>query len=268
MPEEPRDETPKPKTSAELIAEARSAFGTDSPSVEEASEDLMDRARGWLEGNAAADPEPMALPALVLEPEIDEEIGKLFEPPPSRPVGRRPRAATRRIPAPIPDSGRPTRRRRRVLGLAATIGVIALLSNVTALVINSESDSGPELLDSTVTVSEGSISSAVDPCSGATIAGDLVAVITYSDDRERSLVEVTITGSQLLGSDGSTYSLTVNGASYGDPGQAEFVFESDVMEMVRDDGLVITDFATLTIEMDGRDATNWSYSSEGANCEA
>ena len=42
----------------------------------------------------------------------------------------------------------------------------------------------------------------------------------------------------------------------------------EMMEMVRDDGLVITDFATLTIEMDGRDATNWSYSSEGANCEA
>ena len=167
----------------------------------------------------------------------------------------------------MPDTGRPTRQRRRILGLAAVIGVIALLSNVTALLISSESDD-TFVSEPTVTESDGSITSALDPCSGATISGDLLAVFSYSNDAETAFLDVDIIGNGLVGSDGSTYSLQIFGTTTGDTDQREFTFESEYMEMIRDDGLVIVDTATLTIEVEGRDVTDWSYSSEGPDCEA
>lgn len=272
MEEERRDDTvPKPKTSAQLIAEARNAFGVDSPSGVEASSDLMDKARDWLASDQTTEgPDPM-VPALAVEPEIEEEVRRLFEKPPPRPSSARPRRVTRPIPATPPDTGRPTRRRRRVLGLAVVVGVVALLGNVSALFLSSESDSDPVPTPTptpVVTVSEGSISSAFDPCSGTTVAGDLEAEITYLEDSDAAFVDVEIIGQELIGSDGSTYYLELVGSTTGDRGQNEFVFESDFMVMTRDDGVEIIDTATFTIEFDGPNATDWSYTSVGADCQA
>lgn len=267
MEEERRDDSaPESKTSAQLIEEARNAFGVDSPSGEEASVDLMERARDWLTTNQETDDASPTVPVVISEPDIEEEVRRLIQPP-TRPQSARPRRVTGPIPVPPPTSDRPARQRRRILGLAAVIGVVALLANVSALLIGSESD-GVSTPSPVVTESEGSISSAVDPCSGADVSGDLLSVISYVDGSDASIVDVEIIGQELIGSDGSTYYLEILGSTSGDPDQSEFTFDSDYMVMTRDDGVEIVDVATFTIEFDGPYATDWSYTTAGATCGA
>ena len=117
-----------------------------------------------------------------------------------------------------------------------------------------------------VEFSEGSITSATDPCTGATVAGGLEAVITYLPDPDVPEVEVEIIGRSLQGSDGTSYTLEVYGAAEGSPGQQTFEVATDWMVLSREDGVDFFDSAVITIEIvDGRPGS-WSYTSAGADC--
>jgi len=269
MPNERNEDESRPKSSAELIREARESLrasgpgsqpGSD-PGSDRASSDLLAGAREWLVSTAS---DEMQAPSPVVREgpsATDIEFEPAFDPPPSRQPVRR------RIPGPIPQSN-PAGRRRRVLGLAAVIGSIALLANVTALFSSQDGDSVTvtNVPASVAYESTGSITSASDPCSGATIGGDLATTITVTAGTDFSEIEIFVFGAELAGSDGSTYQLAMYGSAVGSPDVDIVEFESNSMTMTRDDGLVIEDTAYVTVELVGGEPFNWSYTTEGAEC--
>lgn len=278
MPVERSEDETQPKSSAELIREAReslvgsgpgSAPGSGSNSgTTNASSHLMAGAREWL-ASADSDEMPASLPVVREGPSAtDVEFDPAFATPPSRPVPRPSRVpAWRRTPGPISQPNA-AGQRRRILGFAAVIGSVALLANVTAL-FSSQDDDPVTVTNAPASVvyeSTGSIASASDPCSGATISGDLATTITYSPNSGYSEIEIEILGAELAGSDGSTYQLAVYGDTIGDPNADVFEFESTYMTMTRDDGLLIEDVATITVEVAGGEPFNWSYTTAGADC--
>ena len=274
MAKKQRGDNVTPKSSAELVREAREAFSGTGDEGSEASHHLLEGARDWLgsiDQYEAAAPHPRPEPAdSPLASDTQAEFEAMLEPPPSRPRPSRPRPRTAPLP---PRPGVPAKKRRTVVALALGIGAIALLSNVAGLLVSEDSDQDgntpeEEQILETSSFSEGSISSASDPCSGATIGGDLEAVITYYADTTTAKVAVTITGSRLEGSDGSIYTVEIFGQGIGTPGQETFVFDSERMVMSRDDGVEFSDTATFTIEIVDGEPDNWSYTTSGAVCDS
>ena len=285
-----RKDDPAAMSSADMIRRARDGFEADRPSGDEASAELMAEARVWLERNqpdavtaGAMTGTELAVPEVpeISMPDdeaIEREVARTLEsgmqaPPARRPSPRRPAP----FPAPLPedpaDTGRPTRSRNRVIGLAIAIGLAALAANVAGVFFEQVTDDDGQRPATTVQLvvpviefTEGSITSASDPCSGATVSGDLEAITTYLPDPVAPEVEFELLGTDLRGSDGTSYTLELRGATKGEAGQQTFVFDSDWMVLSREDGIDFIDSATVTVEIvDGRPAT-WSYSSVGAEC--
>jgi hypothetical protein len=278
-----------PKSSDDLIQEAHRANARRNPRTG-ASEDLLGEARSWL-GDGERDtpmPDTLAPAAATVAVEIDEdaieaEVARTLREgvsarPTDRPTAQPPvRPSRRRARFPMPtrpeDPERPRRSRNRVISLAVGIGLAALLAKVAGILFAESQDDEPVPIPTTAPVelpivefSEGEITSASDPCTGATVAGDLEATITYLPDPFAPEIDIEIIGNDLRAIDGTSYTLEVRGSAVGDAGQGTFTFETDRMVMTREDGVDFLDQATVTIEIiDGRPDT-WSYSSVGAEC--
>jgi hypothetical protein len=269
MTDTPPDKEHLPKSSAELIREARESLRGKAAGGPQASEDLMESARDWLGST-----DPGAGYETAMEPVDDAvsspsaaraeaEAESMFEPRPTAtaPTRYRPQQAPM-PPGPFGDGGRQA---RTVLVMVVLAGLVALGGVAVSLLAAGSGETDTVPFEVTVS-STGSITSASDPCSGAEISGDLEAVITYWNDAEAPRVTIDIIGPRLSGSDGATYALVLTGSSTGSPGQQEFAFESESMTMTRSDGVVIEDAATITIEIvDGR-PDGWSYTSSGGAC--
>ncbi len=270
MADTPRDEEAAPKSSADLIRQAREALGGNTADEVRASEDLMESARDWLGSGAPATgyempPEPGDGPPDPTAAGRDEPtVEATFEPQPWSPAPSRRRAPASLppVPAGYQDSGRQT---RLALWFAVVVGLVALGGVAAALLVASNQDV-PATVSPVTVSSTGSITSGSDPCTGATISGDLQTVITYWPDPEAPQVMIDIVGSSLSGSDGTGYVLIVAGSMEGAAGQETFVFPSDSMTMTRSDGVVIEDEATITITIVDGNPDDWSYSSTGGEC--
>jgi len=268
MADEYRGDDSPPKSSADLIREAREALSRTEAAGSEASQDLMESARDWLGSNDPSQdtvsPDETATPPS--EFEARHEIEVIFESPSSQPRPRRSRPPSASFPPGPVSTGRPGGPRRTILtfAIAAAVGLVAVVGVIAGLVAPVDSD---RVINTSVE-SEGSISSASDPCTGATIAGDLDATITYYRDSGTSRIDIFITGARLEGSDGSIYTLQIVGGSSGTPDQETFVFDSELMVMTGDDDVEFLDTATFTVTIVDDEPDNWSYTSAGAACES
>jgi len=268
MADEYRGDDSPPKSSADLIREARDSLSRTDAAGSEASQDLMESARDWLGSN---DPgQDTALPddtaTAPSELEARHEIEARFEPPTSQPRPSRSRPPSAPLPPGPIATGRPGGPRRAILTLAiaAAVGLVAVVGVIAGLVAPVDSD---RVISRSID-SEGSISSASDPCTDAIIGGDLAATITYYRDSDSSRVDVWITGARLEGSDGSVYTLQIVGGASGNPDQETFVFDSELMVMSRADGVDFFDTATFTVTIVDDEPDDWSYTSAGAACES
>ncbi len=257
----------------------------------------MEQARAWLQRNQidpASMPEAPEVPTMATaemsehdEAAIEAAVARTLEAEMASRPSRRPARYRAEEPVPdvapdpfstrVPDPDRPARQRNRIAGLALGIGVAVLLANLAGVLFNevAEDDTPRPTLTTPTTspiiapvveFSEGSISSAEDPCTGVGVSGDLEAIVTYLPDPEAPEVSIEIMGPALRGTDGTDYFLEVSGSTTGSPGQETFVFETTRMVLVREDGVEFFDRATVTVEIvDGRPGS-WSYSSEGADC--
>ena len=277
MPDNPvADETAKPKTSADMIREAREAVGGTRDPDSSASDDLLGDSQTWIEDQAAEPdmPQPEA-PTATGRDDRFEEMDLVFAAPRSR--GPRPQPTTQ-PPSPGGVALPQIRRRSRATWLIAiaVIGV-AVLTNVLAFLFDTGTEADITVPDAPATTaatqdfettdrSEGTMTGK-DPCTGEAIAGDVIAAIHYRETASTATVTVTIIATDLQAADGSSYELEVIGSGGGIPGQQTFTFDSSSMTMTRNDGRQFTDQATLTIGVVDREIIDWGYTTVGATCE-
>ncbi|MCB2222792.1 MAG: hypothetical protein KQH83_01355 [Actinobacteria bacterium] len=284
-----RDDTapPEPKSSADLIREARAAAAGGDPEAT-ASEALMDEARSWLEAEVLADAAGEAAMQAVTAEEIDAEYRAdevVFQPPPrpSRPAGAppaprpvpqqptRPQPRPQRTPRPTapPDPERAARSRRRIGSIAGALIAVAVAGNLVSLVASRVADDTPDAPAVEVVpagyVSTGVLTSGTDPCTGAELSGDLTLQVTHWPYEDAPEVDTLLTGT-LRSTDGHTYTLEGFGSATGGPGQTTFAVTTDYLTTVRDDGTTFEEQADLTLTLEGGEITYWEYQSEGAAC--
>lgn len=279
MPDNPADDaTPLPKSSAEMIREARDAGGGKRDPDSSASDDLLRDSQAWMQDqiSEADTPQPEG-PTATDESDRFDEADLVFAAP--RPRRPQPRPTTQtQTPSPggvpLPSIGR--RSRATWLIAIAVIGV-AVLTNMLALFFRSGTEADLTVFEAPATTeaapgfettdrSEGTMT-AEDPCTGEAIEGEVVAAIHYRETASTATVTVSITATDLKSADGSSYELEVIGSGGGIPGQQTFTFDSSSMIMTRDDGRQFTDQATLTIEVVGEEIVGWGYTATGATCD-
>jgi len=250
----------RPKSSAELIREANEDIRGTGPDRSRASDTQLEESGDWLEADGPESSEgPSSMPRADTATATGAGRESRFETPPDSPrsVPRSDRATAAPPTGPIGATGDA----RRMIGLILAILVAAGVAFVGVAVFAVSEDTGP-----VIATSAGFIASASDPCSDATISGDLEAVITYWPDSETPKIQFQVIGRQLVGSDGSTYVLELTATTTGTPGQQVFEFGSDRMVTTRSDGVAITDSAIITIEIVDGLPDDWSYESTGGAC--
>ncbi len=278
MPDNPAaDETPRPKSSADMIRDAREAVGGKRDPDSSASNDLLRDSQAWIEDQTSEPDMPQTEgPTATDGSDRFEETDLVFAAP--RPRRSRPLPATQTQPPTPGGVALPQiRRRSRATWLIAiaVIGV-AVFTNMLAFLFNSGTEADVTVTEAPVTTqaqgfettdrSEGTMTGE-DPCTGEAIEGDVMAAIHYRETASTATVTVTITATDLRGADGSSYELEVIGSGGGTPGQQTFTFESSSMTMTRDDGRRFTDQATLVIEVVDKVIVQWGYTSVGATCD-
>jgi len=281
MPDNPpADETPEPKSSADMIREAREAVGGTRDPDSSASDDLLRDYQTEVEDYTPIADTPQAdTPTATDESARFEDVDLFFGAPRSR-RSRRTRPATQtQAPSPggvpLPKIGR--RSRATWLIGFAVLGV-AVFANMLTVFVDDGTEADVTVVDAPATTATGpdhettvrsdGTMTGEDPCTGTAIEGDILAAIHYRETASTATVTVTIVATGLEGADGSRYDLEVIGSGGGTPGQRTFTFDSDSMTMTRDDGREFTDQATLTIEVVDGEPTEWSYATVGSTCDS
>jgi hypothetical protein len=291
-PDAPELDTEMPRLSSrDLLAQAWTQLGGHTAAGDGSSDDLIRRARWWLEERDEA-PEvatagaEIAVAAATREAMEEEggfdDLSRVFEAPAERPTRRdRPR------PQPLPTTAAPDAaarppRRAAWLLVAAILGV-AVFANIVIVLVGEGDDApsptiGVPATTSPVTTagpaapwvdtarSEGSLTVPwTDPCSGAAIDGGLDTEITYTEDAGDSSLSVLITG-DLEGEDGAAYDLVIRGSASGEPA-GTYVIDSGSLTMTRDDGTVISAPVEITVEVVDRSAGAWEFGFEELTCQ-
>jgi len=279
MPDNPpADKTPKPKSSADMIKEARDAVGGPRDPDSSASDDLLRDSETWMQDQASARATSWEEgPTATDEDDGLDETDLVFAAPRRRRAKPRPTPQTQPpSPGGVPIPAISRRSRATWLIAFAVIGV-AVLTNVVAVFVDEDTGADVTVVDAPATTAVGEdhettvrsdgTMTGEDPCTGTAIEGDILASIHYRETASTATVTMTIVSTGLRGADGSRYDLEVVGSGGGTPGQQTFTFDSSSMTMVRDDGRRFTDQATLTIEVVDGEPTDWSYTTVGAECE-
>ena len=278
-PSNPDPEAPR-AGSDDLLRRAWSEMGGTPARSGRSSDDLIRRARWWLEETKPPEEADLAGDEIVVSAATREameqegrfdDLSRVFEAPRSAPPSRR-RLEPVPAPAPAPDE-----RPRRVAWLVAVVLLgLALVAPLTGLLVDEGSDVTVPTRPVVATTSAvpweatdrstGSLTSPwTDACSGTDITGDLTADITYREAGPDAEVAATITG-DLRGADGAGYTLLIEGTGSGEAGQASFTFPAARMLLVRDDGTEFVEDATITVGVADRQPDDWSFSIDPFTC--